>query len=56
MVGLNICPTAVSTPKESPWIFPCTRQLGAFYLKTTPEICFSTETEAKNAGYRKSKV
>lgn len=27
-----------------------------FYLKTTPEICFSTESAAKNAGYRKSKV
>ncbi len=27
-----------------------------FYTKTTPEICFSTETAAKNAGYRKSKV
>ncbi|MDJ0316955.1 MULTISPECIES: sunset domain-containing protein [Arthrobacter] len=27
-----------------------------FYLRTTPEICFSTETAAKQAGYRKSKV
>lgn len=27
-----------------------------FYLKTTPEICFSTEAAAKKAGYRKSKV
>ncbi|MGO2542907.1 MAG: sunset domain-containing protein [Specibacter sp.] len=27
-----------------------------FYNKTTPEICFSTETAAKKAGYRKSKV
>ncbi|MHA7268174.1 sunset domain-containing protein [Arthrobacter sp. HLT1-20] len=27
-----------------------------FYVKTTPEICFSTETAAKAAGYRKSKV
>ncbi len=27
-----------------------------FYLKTTPEICFATETAAKQAGYRKSKV
>ncbi|MHA7306199.1 sunset domain-containing protein [Arthrobacter sp. TMN-49] len=26
------------------------------YLKTTPEICFSTEAAAKAAGYRKSKV
>ncbi|MFC8302977.1 hypothetical protein ACFUCV_04740 [Specibacter sp. NPDC057265] len=27
-----------------------------FYAKTTPEICFSTEAAAKQAGYRKSKV
>lgn len=27
-----------------------------FYLKTAPEICFATESAAKNAGYRKSKV
>lgn len=27
-----------------------------FYLKTTPEICFSTEAAAKKAGYRKSKL
>ncbi|MDD0859265.1 hypothetical protein NHF46_19135 [Arthrobacter alpinus] len=27
-----------------------------FYTKTTPEICFTTEAAAKQAGYRKSKV
>ncbi|WP_113716019.1 sunset domain-containing protein [Arthrobacter dokdonensis] len=27
-----------------------------FYNKTTPEICFTTESAARNAGYRKSKV
>lgn len=27
-----------------------------FYLKTTPEICFTTEAAARAGGYRKSKV
>lgn len=27
-----------------------------FYLKTKPEICFTTEAAAKSGGYRKSKV
>ncbi|MFJ3958878.1 hypothetical protein [Arthrobacter sp. NPDC090010] len=27
-----------------------------YYAKTTPELCFSTEAAARNAGYRKSKV
>ena len=27
-----------------------------FFTRTTPEICFSTESAAKKAGYRKSKV
>lgn len=28
---------------------------GAFYNRTVPEVCFSTEAEAKAAGFRKSK-
>lgn len=27
---------------------------GAFYERTTPEMCFTTEAEAKAAGFRKS--
>ncbi|MFE6995298.1 cell wall-binding repeat-containing protein [Microbacterium sp. NPDC057659] len=29
---------------------------GAYYARTNPEECFRTETDARNAGYRKSKL
>ncbi|MCU9986710.1 cell wall-binding repeat-containing protein [Mobiluncus curtisii] len=29
---------------------------GRYYDKTTPEACFATESDAQNAGYRRSKV